>query len=136
MVGIWIYNCAIMTDYFRLSAWVVILRIISEKSYSFCIISFEHAGTKFLKSSYERYIVSKFYRVGNYAINLENVNYIERIAFKKEEPKLEIHFVGTDKVVSIEERTPEGKALLNWWENMVSALSDGTEDGAYALVNG
>jgi hypothetical protein len=115
---------------------VVFLHVISEKSYSFCTISSKHAGTKVPKFYSERLIMSsKFYRLGNYAINFENICYVERIAFKKEEPKLEVYFAGTDQKVSIVENTPEGKALLNWWENMVSMLPNGTEKAESIKLN-
>ena len=66
-------------------------------------------------------------RIGNLAINFDTIQYIER---KKGENGFyfHIHFVGTEQSRSINEDTPEGKALLNWWQSTVPVLLDGTDE--------
>jgi hypothetical protein len=74
--------------------------------------------------------MSVFYRLGEFVINLDNVQYVERrkvqgISY------LDISFVGKDQPMIINEIDPKGKALLNWWQNEVRVIPGGSEE----LVN-
>jgi hypothetical protein len=70
---------------------------------------------------------STFYRVGDSAINFDNIQFVNKV--KREQGiYFEVYFAGSDQPLQINGSTPGGKALLNWWENMVPVLLDGTEE--------
>lgn len=67
-----------------------------------------------------------YHRLGEFAINFDAIRYIQRIKGDNGF-YFHIYFVGSDQPVMINENESEGKALLNWWQNTVRELPDGTE---------
>ena len=72
---------------------------------------------------------NQFYRVGNFAINFENVLYVRKVNGERG-TYLEVYFAGKDQPLPITNNTPGGgiEAWLHWFEEMIPALPDGTED--------
>lgn len=70
--------------------------------------------------------MAHFSRLGNFTINLDNIQYIERREYKGE-PIIDIHFVGKDTPLTFNEDSPEGSALLHWQGNVL-LMSGGIEE--------
>jgi hypothetical protein len=74
---------------------------------------------------------NQFFRIGDYAINWDSVQFVRKV---KGDNGFYYHVFLIDKKdpLSFVESSPEGKALLHWWENSVSALQDGSEPIPFA----
>ena len=69
---------------------------------------------------------SQFSRMGEHAINWNNVQYV-KIAKQSNGYAFNVYLVGRESPLIFHASAPEAKALLNWWENHVPELQDGTE---------
>jgi len=67
-----------------------------------------------------------FSRLGEFAINWNNVLYVRKIQ-RSGGGYFEVYFSGLAQPLKFDASKPEAKALLNWWENHVSELTDGSE---------
>ena len=69
---------------------------------------------------------SQFSRMGELAINWDNVLFVKR-AKQSNGYAFSIYFSGRESPQMFHASAPEAIALLNWWENHVPELQDGTE---------
>jgi hypothetical protein len=65
--------------------------------------------------------------MGDHAINWNNVLYVRRTKQESGGYAFSVYFSGRENPLPFYPSSPEGKALLNWWENRVPELQDGTE---------
>jgi len=78
---------------------------------------------KFLGRKRISYMQTQFYRLGTHVINFANITFINRGTGDT----VHVHFVGMVAPLTFQKGSVEAKALLHWWENSISEMTDGTE---------
>jgi hypothetical protein len=78
---------------------------------------------------------NQFTSMGDYAINWNNVLYVKRTKMDNDGFAFAVYFSHQKEPLQFYPGAPEEKALLNWWQNTVRALPNGTEKASAFSMN-